>query len=68
MAKMDEYIYPAINPERKRRFFRYLVLETKLQQKVQAKKQRGEFVKKIDVLRSVDKVSDLKKAKELDTL
>ncbi|MBW3016783.1 hypothetical protein KY316_00280 [Candidatus Woesearchaeota archaeon] len=61
---MDEYIYPAINPERKRRFFRYLVLESKLQSKIKSKEQRGEFVKKIDVLRSVSDVGELKKQKE----
>jgi len=59
---MDEYIYPTVSPERKRRFFKYLVIEAKLHKRAKAQQRREDFVKKIDVLRSVAHIAEAKKA------
>ncbi len=59
---MDEYIYPTVSPERKRRFFKYLVIEAKIHKSARAQQKREDFVKKIDVLRSVAHIAEAKKA------
>jgi chromosome segregation ATPase len=59
---MDEYVYPKISPERKRRLLKYLVLEHRILKKDRAHQRREDFVKKIDVLRSVAHIGEVKKA------
>lgn len=60
---MDEYIYPRISEDRRKRFFKYLAVEWKLHKYKSAKKYRKGFVEKLDTLRGVESISQLKKEK-----
>jgi hypothetical protein len=60
----DEYYYPKINENRRRKFFKYLAVEWKLHRHRKAKEYRKEFVEKLDTLRGVESVGELKKRPE----
>jgi hypothetical protein len=61
----DEYYYPRINPERRRRFFKYLAVEWKLHSKKKSEQYRKQFVGRIEKLRGIKTIGELRKEEKL---
>jgi hypothetical protein len=64
---MDEdYIYPKINEQRRERFLKYLAIEYKLYKKKKAEKYRKKFVERIESLRGIKSIEELRKEKKAE--
>jgi hypothetical protein len=62
----DYYVYPRVDPERRRRFLKYLAVEWKIKNKTKSTTYRKDFMERLDALRGIEHVSELHKAVKKD--